>query len=92
MRVGNVSIRGANRQLIEATTTVDDRIALIKFAQPVSPEHLVELSYPQFKLCQYLDGYGFYLLRPKGLIQQGICQLGSPGFTPTASELMIAHG
>lgn len=37
MRVGNVSVRGANRQLIEATTTIDDRNALIKFAQPVSP-------------------------------------------------------
>lgn len=37
MTVGRVSVRGADGQVIEASTAVEDRTALIKFAQPIPP-------------------------------------------------------
>ena len=37
MSVGSISVRGADNEAIEASTMVEDRAAVIKFAQPVSP-------------------------------------------------------
>lgn len=44
MTVGKVSVRGADGQVIEASTTVEDRTAVIKFAQPISPNTQLKIE------------------------------------------------